>query len=218
MNVRRHMPGLAMFALLAPLAQAASDLSVAVMTRPQSGCSLGNSESVAIQLFNHGDALAAGTRVVLSYSINAAPAVNETLSLAYTLLPDSGLAYTFDTRADLSLPASYSIDASVRVADDVNPANDAIHGHEVSNWAASEGGEVRGPERAGSGTLAISAQVGRVIDWEESTDGGTRWQPLGNPLPQYEFDGLLRRTLFRVEVRNGGCSPAYSSEFSVEPG
>ncbi len=209
---------LAVPALLAPLALAASDLSVAVMSRPQSGCGLGDSEAVAVQLFNHGDALATGTRVVLSYSINAAPPVSETLSLTTTLLPDSGLAYTFETRADLSLPARYSIDASVRVPDDANPANDAIRGHEVFNWAPSDGGELRGPDRASSGKLAVSAQIGRVIDWEQSTDGGTRWDPLGNALPQYEFEGLLRRTQFRVEVRNGRCPPAYSSEFSVEPG
>jgi len=218
MKVCRTSFCLSLIALGTTGTEAASDLSVAVMMRPLSACNLGARESVSLQLFNHGDPLPAGARVQLSYTINGGEPVTETLALTHTLLSDSALAYSFETAADLSQPASYDIDASVRVADDVNPGNDAIRGHQVIHWAPSIGGTLHGPERADSGTLSLSGQLGRVIDWEQSTDAGGRWQVLGNATAEHEFEGLQRRTWFRVEVRHGACPPAYSSEFIVDPG
>lgn len=218
MNARTKLLCLSLIALFASGTQAATDLSVAVMMRPLSACNLGAQETVSLQLFNHGDALPAGARFQLSYTIDGGAPVTETLALARTLLSDSALAYSFETPADLSQSASYDIDASVLVAGDTNPGNDAIRGHQVINWAPSIGGRLHGPERASSGTVAVVGQLGRVIDWEQSTDAGGRWQVIGNATPEHEFEGLLRRTWFRVEVRNGACPPAYSAEFTVDPG
>lgn len=196
---------------------AATDLSVAIITAPLSGCALGPSEKVTIRLFNHGDALPAGTRFDVSYVIVGSEPVTETVTLATTLLPTSALAHTFSDPADLSVAGAFHFDASASIANDSNPMNNGLSGHLVLNSAPSLGGTVTGPDAAYSGTLMLAGHLGSVRQWEQSTDAGERWFGLDNPTATLAFDELTRTTLFRAEVKNGSCVPAYSSIWTVNP-
>ncbi len=196
---------------------AATDLSVAVITAPLSGCALGPIEKVTIRLFNHGDALPAGTRFDVSYVIAGSEPVTESVTLATTLLPTSVLAHTFADLADLSVAGTFHFDASANIANDINPMNNGLSGHLVLNSAPSLGGTVTGPDAAYSGTLMLAGHLGSVRQWEQSTDDGERWFGLDNPTATLAFDELTRITLFRAEVKSGSCVPAYSSIWTVNP-
>ena len=195
-----------------------NDLSVAVMTQPLSGCALGTAEPVTLRLFNRGGVLPAGTMFQLSYAINDAPAVTETVSLSKTLLADSGWAYTFDKAADLSMPGAYTFTASVRLGGDDNPANDTLVGHEVTHSANTLAGSLRGPLHGSSGTLSLGGNRGRVMQWESSDSGGQRWEIIeGSTGSSHDIDGLNRTTLFRVLVKNGSCASIYTEELAITP-
>jgi hypothetical protein len=198
-------------------ALAQQDVSIAMMTQPLSGCSLSTEAIVKLHMFNHGDALPAGSIVELSYAINGGNAVRETLTLDKTLLQDSAIAHEFSARADLSAPGTYAFSASVNLKADANPMNNTLNGHQVVHWAPSEGGKVQGPERATSGSLLLREFRGQVTQWQQSTDGGASWDTIVNMTSTLDFADLLRSTLFRAEVRNGSCTPVYSTEWIVAP-
>jgi len=206
----------ALLCLVVATAHAVGDVSVAIMTQPLSACALSDRESVSLRLFNHGDALPAGTRIQLGYGVDDAEPVIESLSLATTLLPDSGLAYRFDQTADLSTPATYTFNAFVRLPGDGNPANDRLGGHQVLHSAPSIGGALRGPQRARTGSLALVGHRGAMVQWERSDDHGEHWKVLHVLEPALEFS-VERPAQFRALVKNGACPPAYSDVLEVEP-
>lgn len=194
-----------------------TDLSIVVMTRPLGGCALGSDETVALQIFNHGDALAAGTRFSVAYGVNGTEPVSETVTLASTLLADSGLAYSFSTPADLSVPGRYVFDASVRLAGDINPTNDRLDGHTIVNSAVTAGGKLRGPKRAASGILSLMGHTGQILGWSRSEDNGGHWQSIDETGTSHAFDAIWRTTQFRVEVKSGSCVSTYSNVLAVDP-
>ncbi len=188
-----------------------------MMTQPISGCSLGADAVVKLHMFNHGDALPAGTVIELSYAINGGDAVRESLRLAATLLQDTAIAHAFSTQTDLSAPGSYTFSASASLKDDINPMNNTLNGHGVVHWAPSEGGTVNGPDRATAGTLFLREHLGQVTQWEQSVDAGASWDAIANATQTLVFEDLTRTTQYRAEVRNGSCAPVYSSEWVVVP-
>lgn len=196
---------------------AQKDVSVAMMSQPLSGCSLGAEASVKLHLFNHGEALPAGSVIELSYTIDGSNAVRESWTLDKTLLQDSAIAHEFLARADLSAPGSYAFSATVNLKDDANPLNNTLKGHRVVHWAPSDGGKIHGPARATSGSLLLREMRGQVTHWEQSSDAGASWDTIDNATATFEFSDLLRSTLFRAEVRNGSCAPVYSAEWIVAP-
>jgi hypothetical protein len=204
-------------AIVATPAQAEADLSVAIITAPLTGCTLGVNEKVTLRLFNRGAALPTGSGFAVRYKINDAAAINEHITLSAPLAHDRALTYTFATPADLSLPGNYRIDAGVQIAADSNPANDSLNGHVAINFAPSVGGDVRGPEIAYSGELVLNGHIGTIRQWEQSTSNGERWKVLEGTDAKVAFDALTRVTLFRAEVKNGSCAPAYSSVWTINP-
>lgn len=196
---------------------AATDLSVAIISAPISGCALGSSEPVTLKLFNHGDALPSGARFDASFSVDGAESVLEPVTLAAPLPTDAALSYTFHRAADLSAAGPHRIDAAVKIAGDAKPGNNALIGHVAVNFAASQGGTVSGPESAYSGALVLAGATGTVRQWERSTHGGERWQVEESQANTWTFDKLTRATQFRAQVKNGSCAPAYSTTWTVVP-
>lgn len=204
--------------LLSVFAQA-QDLSVINITSPASGCALTSTETVTIRLFNFGPNLPAGTTFNVSYTINAGAPVVETVTLASTLLTNSTLNYSFTTLANLSTAGVYSFDATVSIAGDINPTNDAFTGYSVTNTSASVGGTVSGPASVcitgNTGSVSLSGHTGNVLRWEYSTDGGSTWFTLSNTTTSQAFMDLNTQTLYRAVVQNGGCTPATSSIHTI---
>lgn len=195
------------------------DLSVIAITAPTSGCALTANENVTIRIFNYGTTLLAGTSFNVSYTINAGPPVVELVTLGANLLSNSTLNYTFTTQADLSVPGSYTFDATVAIAGDVNPTNDAFTGYIVTNTAPSVGGTVSGGTNVcisgNAGVLTLAGHTGNVLSWEYSTDGGITWINISNTTTTQAYNNLTVPTDYRALVQNGGCATATSSIASM---
>jgi len=143
--------------------------------------------------------------------------VTELITLGSSLTSNSALTYTFVTSADLSAPGSYTFSATVSLAGDVSPANNAFANYVVTNSAPSVGGTIAAPPQASSGTLTLSGNTGAVVQWEESHDDGLRWFVVSNQSTTLDFANLRSVTKFRARVRNGACADALSNIATVTP-
>ncbi len=195
------------------------DLSVIAITAPVSGCAMTATENVTIRIFNYGPILIAGSTFNVSYTINAGAPVVELVTLGANFLTNSTLNYTFTTQANLSVPGSYTFDATVSLAGDINPTNNAFTGYLVTNTANSVGGTVTGPASVcisgNSGNLTLAGHTGSVLGWEYSTDGGFTWINITNTTTTQPYNNLTVPTQYRAVVQNGGCAAATSSVASI---
>jgi gliding motility-associated-like protein len=66
-----------------------------------------------------------------------------------------------------------------------------------------------------SGTLTLSVNIGAVQYWEYSTDGGNTWSVTGNKNNTLTYTNLTMTTMYRVYVKSGPCSGAYSATSTV---
>lgn len=197
----------------------AQDLSVIAITAPVNGCALTATENVTIRIFNFGPNLPAGSTFNVSYMINAGAPVTEMVVLGAPLLTNSTFNYTFTTQANISTPGTYTFDATVAIAGDINPSNDAFTGYMVTNTAASVGGTVSGGTNVcvsgNSGVLTLSGHTGNVLQWERSNDGGVSWFSISNTTTSQSYLNLTLPTQYRAQVQNGSCATANSSIASM---
>jgi hypothetical protein len=215
-SMRRLLAGfLLLLAGLAP-AGAQNDIAVVAMAQPVSGCALTATENVTLRIFNYGVTLPAATQFFVAYTINAGPQTVETVTLGSSLLSNSTLTYTFVTQANLTVPGSYTLDATVSLAGDVTPTNNAFNGTIVVNSAPSAGGAVNGPAPGPSGTLTLSGHTGAIVQWEESPDA-QRWFKLANTTTTQDYANVTAPTRFRARVASGSCPTAVSTTFVVNP-
>lgn len=66
-----------------------------------------------------------------------------------------------------------------------------------------------------NGTITLSGNVGNVIDWQASTDGGITFQSIGNQSNSYNYSNLTQTTIYRAVVQNGVCSSVNSSTVTI---
>src|SRR5688572_1403404 len=161
-----------------------NDISVITILQPVSGCALSSTENVTIRIFNFGNTLPAGTAFNLSYTVNAGSPVTEMVVLGSSLLSNSNFNYTFTTQVNLSVPGTYTFDATCSLPGDVNPTNNAFTGYQVTNTASSVGGTIAGGTNVciagNSGVLTLTGYTGNVNHWLTSSDGGSTWTTLFN--------------------------------------
>lgn len=199
----------------APLC-AQNDLSTTAITQPISGCALSATENVTIRLFNFGNTLPASTSFNVSYTINSGTPSTELVTLGSNLLSNSTFTYTFTTQANLSTPGAYTFAATVSLAGDINPTNDAFSGYVVENVAASDAGTLSGPSSGSAGVLTVTGNNGAIVQWEESPDT-QRWFKLANTTTTQSFSALTATTHFRARVANGACGNPVSNVVTVVP-
>ncbi len=67
------------------------------------------------------------------------------------------------------------------------------------------------------GTVTLSGNVGNVIGWQQSIDGGNTWQTLAgnNTATTYNYISLTKTTAFRAIVVKGSCTVDYSVPVTV---
>jgi hypothetical protein len=201
----------------------AQDLALALpageILQPVSGCSLGSNENVSIRIFNFGTALPAGSLFTVSYTINSGAPVSELVQLTSPLLSHSSFNYTFTLQTNLSAPGNYIFDASVSLAGDINPTNNAFTGYLITNSAATVGGSVSADQTicgtTNSGSLTLSGHTGDILRWETSQDAGLTWRYVSQTTAQQNFLNLGTTTQYRAVVSNGGCGEAASSDATV---
>jgi gliding motility-associated-like protein len=154
----------------------------------------------------------------VSYSINGGPAVVEMVA-APNIPANTSFIYTFVTQADLSVPGTYTIDATVTLPGDPTPGNNTYTGYVVNSIAPSVGGTISGPSSVcvtgNSGNLTLTGNTGNVLRWEYSTDGGSTWINITNTTTTQAYSNLTVPTLYRAVVQNGSCTPANSTPFSI---
>lgn len=219
--MRKLFTGLFFMSLTA--AGFAQDLAMApplgTFLSPATGCSLTATETVTIRIFNAGPTILAGTNIPVSYSINAGAPVNEVITLGANFVNNTTLNYTFTAVADLSVPGSYSIDATVALPGDVVPANNTYSGFVVVNNAASNGGTATGGTNvcitSNSGNITLAGNVGSVLNWEYSIDGGGTWINISNTTTTQSYNNLTVPTQYRANVQNASCPTATSTVASM---
>lgn len=64
-------------------------------------------------------------------------------------------------------------------------------------------------------TLNTSTKVGTIVQWQQSTNNGSSWSNISNTATTYNAPALSQTTQFRVEVKNGLCSSAFSNVVEI---
>lgn len=190
-------------------------------TSPVSGCSLTATENVTVRIFNFGP----GTINIpfnVSYTINGGAPVTEMVA-APNIPQNTSYTYTFTTKADLSVPGTYTFDATVSVPGDPTPGNDTYTGYVVNAISPSIGGTITAPSSVcvsgNSGNLTLTGHTGNVLGWQYSTDGGGTWINISNTSTTQSYNNLTVATRYRTQVQNGACTPVYSaiSTINIDP-
>lgn len=70
-------------------------------------------------------------------------------------------------------------------------------------------------EGTNSGTLTLTGYNGTILNWESSTDGGVTWNNIPNTTDNESYLNLTQTTIYRAQVQNGSCTPAYSVPATV---
>ncbi|MBI3720348.1 MAG: S8 family serine peptidase [Sphingobacteriales bacterium] len=111
------------------LSIASNDVAMEQITYPaRFNCGLTNATSITVSITNTS---AAGlNNVPVSYRINGGSIITETIA---SLPANSTSSYTFTTTADLSTPATYTIDAWVKNPTDDFAPNDSVTNYSVTN-------------------------------------------------------------------------------------
>ena len=66
-----------------------------------------------------------------------------------------------------------------------------------------------------SGTLTLSSNIGTIVRWDFSTNGGVVWNPITNITNTQAYSNLSQTLLYRVAVKNGTCPIVYSTNAVV---
>jgi gliding motility-associated-like protein len=211
--------------LIGKMAFAQNDAALAPpngsFTAPVSGCSLTATENVTVRIFNFGPGTI-NTPFNVSYSINGGAPVTEMVA-APNIPANTSFNYTFTTQADLSVPGTYTFDATVTLAGDPTAGNNTYSGYVVNAISPSIGGTITAPasvcSSGNSGNLTLTGQTGSVLGWEYSTDGGGTWISISNTSTTQTYFNLTVPTKYRAQVQNGSCTPVYSaiSTITIDP-
>lgn len=54
-----------------------------------------------------------------------------------------------------------------------------------------------------SGFVSVTGQVGTILNWVSSTNGGVTWTNIGNPTASQSYNNLTQTTCYRAVVKNG---------------
>jgi gliding motility-associated-like protein len=84
-----------------------------------------------------------------------------------------------------------------------------------STVAGSVSADVTECEGSNSGTLTLVGYSGSILNWESSTDGGVTWNNIANTTDNESYLNLTQTTIYRAQVQNGICAPAYSVPATV---
>ncbi|MCK5135995.1 MAG: T9SS type A sorting domain-containing protein [Bacteroidales bacterium] len=106
---------------------AVPDIGILEVSHPQTTCSLGASESIQVAIKNFGNwDIQPSANITVSYSINGASAVSESLVLDGTFENDTVIYHTFAGSEDFSVPGRYELMAFTEYASDLVPTNNIV--------------------------------------------------------------------------------------------
>lgn len=101
------------------------------------------------------------------------------------------------------------------------PCDEAFStGEEIAVSPLSLGGSVSGGttvcEGINSTQLSLTGQIGEVIRWESSTNGGATWTSIAHTESTYTAENLSQTTHYRAIVQSGTCPEAASLVAIIE--
>jgi gliding motility-associated-like protein len=67
---------------------------------------------------------------------------------------------------------------------------------------------------SGSGTLNLTGNIGTIINWQYSTNGGVLWTHVANTTTQLNYTNITKNTLYEAVVQLGACPSDTSSQAS----
>lgn len=73
---------------------------------------------------------------------------------------------------------------------------------------------------SGTGTLNLTGNIGNVLHWEKSINGGSSWSNISNTTTTLPYSNITQNTIYRAIVQNGSfCSSDTSNQvtFIVNP-
>lgn len=88
----------------------------------------------------------------------------------------------------------------------------------ITVFQPSNGGTITGGgtfcSNSGSGVLTLSGNVGSVLFWQSSTDGGTTWTTITDTNTFINYAGITINTVYSAVVQNASC-PTDTSSFAA---
>jgi PKD repeat protein len=70
-------------------------------------------------------------------------------------------------------------------------------------------------EAANTGTITLSGNLGAVVRWQSSTDGGATWTDIANTTISLTYTNITASTQFRAVVKNGDCLEEFSTATAI---
>ena len=194
----------------------AQDIGVINISSPASGCSLSVNSNVVVQIFNFGPAI--NTNIDVSYRINGGAPVTETIIIFSSFLSSSVYSYTFSTKANLSAPGTYIIDAYTSYPGDTDRSNDSLLNYTVIS-EVQQAGSVSGSTfvcaGSNSGALTLAGYAGSILQWEYSTDNGASWNSVSNTQNTLNYNSLTVETKYRALTKTTYCPSIYSDTATI---
>src|SRR6202007_1074215 len=75
----------------------------------------------------------------------------------------------------------------------------------IDIFPATVGGTVSGGNTfcsgIGSGTLTLNGNVGNILNWQSSTDGGLNWTSIANTTNTLVYSGVTQNTLYEAVIK-----------------
>jgi len=193
------------------------DVGVAGASSPFSGCDLGTTESIIIEVENVG--INVETAIPVGYSINGGAAVLDTLF--DTLVPGASTIFTFAATADLSVPGTYNFKIWTSLTVDTLFNNDSllqyqvIHAAPITAYPIIENFDSESPCATTCGAACTSTGMwtnditNDDIDWANDENG----TPSGGTGPL--FDNTLGTSVGNyLYTESSGCNAMVASLLS----
>ena len=77
--------------------------------------------------------------------------------------------------------------------------------------AGTTGGTATVCAASNSGNITLTGNVGNVLRWESSIDGGINWIPIANTTNTLTYTNITATTQYRAVVQNGSCESKIST-------
>lgn len=119
--------------------------------------------------------------------------------------PYSNLTITTWYRAMLSATCASAVSEEARITVDPHPLS--IGGTTAPNDTVCSGNN--------NGIIFLTGQLGVVLRWEYSIDGGNTWVYVNNTTDSLVYSNLTETTLFHAVVQNSVCGPAVSANDTI---
>ncbi len=97
-----------------------------------------------------------------------------------------------------------------------NPTvDDVVITVNIPTVAGTTGNAATVCQAANSGTVTLTGNIGLILRWESSTDGGTTWTPIANTATTLTYTNIIATTQYRAVVQNGSCDIKFSTATTI---